>query len=76
MAHGHTGYNGATGHVVPFSTYDNGGDLVETSYMAQALLTVRQYLSAADPAGALNLINNINPSVRWNRADLGITAIT
>lgn len=61
-------YNGATGHVVPFSTYDNGGDLVETSYMAQALLTVRQYLSAADPAEA-ELINNINlllDGIEWS----------
>jgi hypothetical protein len=36
--------NGETGKVRPFSTKDNGGDLVETAYLVQGLLTVRQYL--------------------------------
>jgi hypothetical protein len=36
--------NGATGAVIPFSTKDNGADLVETSYMTQGLMTMRQYL--------------------------------
>lgn len=36
-------WNGETGKVKPFSKYDNGGDLVETSFMAQGLLCVRQY---------------------------------
>ena len=35
--------NGETGKVVPFGKKDNGGDLVETSFMVQALLCVRQY---------------------------------
>lgn len=41
--------NGASGATVPFSTKDNGADLVETSYLIQGLLTVRQYLNPADP---------------------------
>jgi hypothetical protein len=36
-------WNGETGKVKPFSKKDNGGDLVETSFMAQGLLCVRQY---------------------------------
>ena len=36
-------WNGETGKVVPFGKKDNGGDLVETSFMVQALLCVRQY---------------------------------
>jgi hypothetical protein len=36
-------WNGETGKVKPFSTKDNGGDLVETSFMIQGLLCVRQY---------------------------------
>jgi hypothetical protein len=36
-------WNGETGKVKPFSPNDNGGDLVETSYLAQGLLCVRQY---------------------------------
>jgi hypothetical protein len=35
--------DGETGKVKPFSRDDNGGDLVETSYLAQGLLCVRQY---------------------------------
>ncbi|TWI92317.1 glucoamylase family protein [Chitinophaga japonensis] len=36
-------WNGETGKVKPFSPKDNGGDLVETSFMLQGLLCVRQY---------------------------------
>jgi hypothetical protein len=38
-------WNGETGKVKPFSKYDDGGDLVETSFMLQGLLCVRQYFS-------------------------------
>jgi hypothetical protein len=40
--------NGATGATIPFGTYDNGGDTVETSYLAQGMLTVRQYFDSDD----------------------------
>lgn len=33
-----------TGKVKPFSTKDNGGDLVETAFLIQGLLCARQYL--------------------------------
>ena len=36
-------WDGTTGKVKPFSRYDDGGDLVETSFMLQGLLCVRQY---------------------------------
>jgi hypothetical protein len=36
-------WNGETGKVKPFSKKDNGGDLVETSFMMQGLLCVRQF---------------------------------
>ncbi|MFH0907607.1 MAG: glucoamylase family protein [bacterium] len=35
--------NGGTGATIPFSSYDDGGDLVETAFMVEALLTLRQY---------------------------------
>jgi len=35
--------NGETGKVVPFSKRDNGGDLVETAFLVQGLLTVSEY---------------------------------
>ena len=42
--------NGQTGKTVPFSKKDNGADLVETSFMAQGLLAVRQYLAQGSAA--------------------------
>ena len=40
--------NGATGQTMPlFGMLDNGGDLVETSFMMQGLLTARQYFKGA-----------------------------
>ncbi len=35
--------NGETGKVVPFSKKDTGGDLVETAFLVQGLLTVSEY---------------------------------
>ncbi|MGB9663619.1 MAG: glucoamylase family protein [Ignavibacteria bacterium] len=40
--------NGWTGQVVPFSQYDDGGDIVETSFLLQGLLTARQYFNRND----------------------------
>jgi exo beta-1,2-glucooligosaccharide sophorohydrolase (non-reducing end) len=38
--------NGATGRTMPvFGMFDNGGDLVETSFLMQGLLTARQYFN-------------------------------
>ena len=61
--------NGATGATVPFSTQDDGGDIVETSYMIQGLLCARQYFnSTTDPTetSLRTAINNIYDSVDWN----------
>jgi hypothetical protein len=41
--------NGDTGQTIPFSQYDDGGDLVETSYVSQGLLTVRQFFDLNEP---------------------------
>ncbi len=35
--------DGPTGKAKPFSDNDNGGDIVETAFMAQALICVREY---------------------------------
>ena len=60
--------NGATGVVIPFSTKDNGADLVETSYLIQGLLCARQYFNSADGAetSLRNDINSIWQGVEWN----------
>ncbi len=41
-------YNGDTYQTQPFSTNDDGGDLVETSFVAQGLLAVRNYFLGTD----------------------------
>jgi len=41
-------WNGETGKVKPFGRKDNGGDLVETSYMLQGLLCARQYFKTGN----------------------------
>ena len=35
--------DGNTGDVIPFSSFDDGGDLVETAFLCQALICVREY---------------------------------
>ncbi|HEY0608194.1 MAG TPA: beta-glucosidase, partial [Chitinophaga sp.] len=37
--------NGATGQTVPFGRKDDGGDVVESAFMFQGLLCVRQYFT-------------------------------
>ncbi len=59
--------NGNSGAVVPFSIDDNGGDLVETSFLIQGLITIRQYLDAGSAPENL-LIDRINAlwhTVEW-----------
>jgi len=41
--------NGATGRVIPFDRLDDGGDVVETAYLFEGLLTARQYFDRAEP---------------------------
>jgi len=42
--------NGSTGKTIPFSRKDDGGDLVETSFLFEGLLTARQYFDRDTPA--------------------------
>ena len=60
--------NGATGTVIPFSTKDNGADLVETSYLMAGLLTARQYFNnaGADETTLRNDINTLYNNVEWD----------
>lgn len=56
-------YYGSTGKVRPFFTEDNGGDIVETSFMIQGLITARQYFDSD------NLTENLlraNINQLWN----------
>lgn len=60
--------NGNTGKALPFSTNDNGGDLVETSFLVQGLLTFRQYLDASVPTEQelINRVNTLWEGVEWD----------
>jgi hypothetical protein len=60
--------NGNTGRVIPFSANDNGGDLVETAFLVQGLITFRQYLNPSQPEEAvlINRINTLWHAVEWD----------
>ncbi len=59
---------GETGKTKPFSPKDNGADIVETAYLMQGLLTVRQYFK--DGSGEEKLlasdIDKLWKGVEWN----------
>ena len=60
--------NGSTGKTIPFSPDDDGGDLVESSFMIHGLITVKQYLNAANPTeNQLKLkIDSLCNAVEWD----------
>ena len=60
--------DGTTGKVIPFSTKDDGGDLVETSLLLQGLLTAKAYFSSTstDEITLRNDITQIYNTVEWD----------
>ena len=61
--------NGDTGKVIPlFGRFDNGGDLVETSFLIQGLLVARQYFNrdSAPEKEIYHAITELWESVEWN----------
>lgn len=59
---------GETGKVYPFSKKDNGGDLVETAFLVQGLLTVKEYFKEGN-AREIELaakIQNLWEEVEWD----------
>lgn len=59
--------NGKTGAAVAFSTKDNGADLVETAFLIEGLLVLRQYFSgaSAEETELRNKITAIWETVDW-----------
>lgn len=61
--------NGTTGQVIPFSTMDNGGDLVETAFLAQGLICVREYFKNSSDTSELALSQKADAlwkGIEWN----------
>lgn len=60
--------NGNTGATIPFSQFDNGGDLVETSFLMQGLLTVRAYFNQDTPLenSLRSTITRLWEDVEWD----------
>ncbi len=60
--------DGATGKTIPFSRKDDGGDLVETSYLFQGLLCARQYFNRDNPVENefRNKFNWLWTGIEWN----------
>jgi len=60
--------NGETGKTVPFSKFDNGGDLVETSFLIEGLLTVSEYFKNGNEAEQqlVSKIDELWKGVEWN----------
>lgn len=61
-------FNGSTGATIPFTTYDNGGDLVETAFLIEGMLTARQYFDGvnATETEIRTRINTMWQSVEWD----------
>lgn len=60
--------NGTTGKTIPFSRKDDGGDLVETSFLFQGLLCARQYFNRDNQVENefRNKLNWIWTGIEWN----------
>ena len=58
--------NGRTGKVIPFSANDNGGDLVETAFLMQGLLTAARYFDRDSEADIRSGIDALWRAVEWD----------
>ena len=60
--------NGNTGNVIPFSQFDDGGDLVETAFLMQGLLAARQFFDENTPleAALRDAITGLWEDVEWD----------
>lgn len=60
--------NGETGKVLAFSKKDNGGDLVETAFLIQGLLTVSEYYKNGnkEEQELVSKINKLWREVEWD----------
>nr|WP_319398181.1 glucoamylase family protein [uncultured Carboxylicivirga sp.] len=70
--------DGDTGETLPFSSDDDGGDIVETAFMIQGLLAVKQYLDSSNSAekAIIDTIISLWEEVEWDWYTQGDNSIT
>lgn len=59
--------NGTNGSVIPFGEKDNGGDLVETSFVAQGLICIKEYFKegSLEEVALANKADDLWKGVEW-----------
>ena len=60
--------DGNNGNVLPFSTEDNGGDLVETAFLTQGLICIKEYFKngSTEEKTLANQADVLWKGVEWN----------
>ncbi len=60
--------DGNTGNVIPFSSLDNGGDIVETAFLVQGLICIKEYLKNGSPEEVTlsNKADTLWKGVEWD----------
>lgn len=60
--------NGKTGKTVPFGKKDNGGDLVETAFLVQGIISVREYFKNGNTEEKIlaQKMDELWKGVEWN----------
>jgi hypothetical protein len=60
--------NGNTGNAIPFSQFDDGGDLVETAFLMQGLLAARSFFNENTPfeSALRDAITGLWEDVEWD----------
>ena len=60
--------NGSNGVVIPFSPQDNGGDIVETAFLAQGLICVYEYFKngSTEEMALANKADTLWKGVEWD----------
>lgn len=69
--------DGNSGNVIPFSPQDNGGDLVETAFLVQGLICVKEYFKngSTEEMALANKADVLWKGVEWNWYTQGQNAL-
>ena len=60
--------NGSSGKVIPFGTVDNGGDIVETAFLCEGLICIREYFKngTTEEQNLATFADTLWKSVEWD----------